>query len=83
MIEAKYETNGTKQAGHWYGQGSSLALDEQVVLVDSTPAVVKDSPGVYKLSCSQIIAAGYKIPYNLAQPRERSPIGVVIGYDLK
>lgn len=60
--------------GHWSGAVEAPALDERVLLVNP---VVEDSLGVYKLLRAQLTDGSLQLPYDLAQPRERSPIKAV------
>ena len=77
MVGIKGITSDTRSAGNWSGEVGSLALDERLVLVNS---VVEDSAGAYKLSGSQLTDGRLQLPYELAQPRERSPIKAVAVY---
>ena len=74
------ERVGDTRTGHWSGAVESLALDDRLIFVSP---IVEDSPGVYKLSESQLTDRSLQVPYDLAQPRERSPIRAVAVYDFK
>ncbi len=71
------DRTGDIRTGHWSGEISAFALDEQAVLVDSMPVVVEDSLGVYKLSRAQLTDGNLQVPYDLAQPRVVRPLRAV------
>ena len=73
------ERVGDTRTGHWSGAVESLALDDLLIFVNP---IVEDSPSVYNLSGSQLTDGSLQVPYDLAQPRERSPIkAVAVHYD--
>ena len=81
MIEAKGTVSDTR-TGHWSGEVHSLALDEQLVLVNPMPIIVEDFAGVYKLSRPQLTDGSLQVPYDLAQPRAVRPLrAVAVHYD--